>query len=188
MDSLGELKKAGTAFSLGLSLDGGYANKRAYDVINGRDCLEEKLAAFHSLVSYGFARVCLTAIIVRGVNEDVISQLIELANTHNKTVRYIHLRNAGKVGAWSETESYSLGELKGLVSQYFSKKEFEPKCVKELFCPPASGNECCYRFRPTERLQISLIEFNSDRSVKCPKRGRLVMNSSKVQPLFESMR
>jgi molybdenum cofactor biosynthesis enzyme MoaA len=188
MNSLRELKKAGTAFSLGLSMDGGYANRRAYEAINGRDCMQEKLAAFDSLVSYGMGRVCLTAIVVRGLNEDVIPQLITLANDHKKAVRYIHLRNASKVGVWLDSEPYSLHEIKALVGQYFSEEEFEPKCVKELFCPPGSGNECCYRFRPTERLQISLVEFNSERSAKCPKRGRLKMDSLKIQPFFESMR
>jgi molybdenum cofactor biosynthesis enzyme MoaA len=188
MNSLRELRKSGAAFSLGISMDGGYANRHAYEVINGCDCLQKKLDAFNSLVSNGLGRVCLTAIIVRGLNEDVIPQLITLAKKHSKTVRYIHIRNAGKVGAWLDTEPYSINETKELVRQYFSEEEFRPNCVRELCCPPDSGNECCYRFRPTNRLQISLIEFNSERSTKCPKRGRLINNSCMIQPLFQSMR
>jgi molybdenum cofactor biosynthesis enzyme MoaA len=187
MDSLKELKRSGTAFTMGLSMDGGYANRHAYEVINGCNCLQQKLEAFNSLISYKLVRVCLTAIIVRGLNEDVIPQLIALAK-QNTIVRYLHFRNAGKVGAWLDTEPYSINELKGLVRHNFSEDEFKPKCVRELHCLPESGNECCYRFRPTHRLQISLIEFNSERSARCPKRGRLINNSYNIQPFFDSMR
>jgi len=187
MNSLKELKRSGTAFTLGLSLDGGYANKHAYEVINGCDCLQQKLEAFNSLISYKLGRVGLAAIIVRGLNEDVIPQLVALAK-QNTIVRYLHFRNAGKVGAWLDTEPYSINELKGLVRHNFSEDEFKPKCVRELHCPPESGNECCYRFRPTDRLQISLIEFNSERSARCQKRGRLTNNSYYIQPFFDSMK
>jgi len=187
MNSLKELKRSGTAFTLGLSMDGGCANKHAYKFINGCDCLQQKLDAFHSLVSYKLGRVGLAAIIVRGLNEDVIPQLITLAK-QNTIVRYLHFRNAGKVGVWLDTEPYSINELKGLVRHNFSEDEFKPKCVHELHCLPENGNECCYRFRPTNRLQISLIEFNSERSARCQKRGRLVNESYKVQPFFDSMK
>ncbi len=187
MKSLKELKRSGTAFALGLSLDGGYANKHAYEVINGCDCLEQKLEAFNSLISYKLGRVGLSAIIVRGLNEDVIPQLIALAK-QNTIVRYLHFRNAGRVGIWLDTEPYSVNELTELVRPHFSEDEFEPKCVHEPYCPPASGNECCYRFRPTDRLQISLVEFNSERAARCQKRGRLINNSYNIQPFFDSMK
>lgn len=187
MNSLKELHRSGTTFSLGLSMDGGYVNKHAYEVINGCDCLEQKLDAFNSLISYRLGRVGLAAIIVRGLNEDVIPQLIALAK-QNTIVRYLHFRNASKVGIWLDTEPYSINELKGLIRRNLSEDEFKPKCVQEPHCAPESGNECCYRFRPTDRLQISLIEFNSERSARCQKRGRLINNSYKIQPFFESMK
>lgn len=188
MDSLSEFKKTGSSFCLGLSMDGGYANKRAYEFINGKNCLKQKLSAFDSLISYKLGRVCLTAIIIRGLNEDVIPQLIALANTHNETVRYIHFRNVGKVGICKNAEPYSINELKELISRYFSEDEFRPMCTGELHCTPESGNVCCYRFRPTNRLQVSIIEFASERSAKCPKRGRLINGTNAILPLFESMK
>ena len=192
MNSLRELKKTGTTFSLGLSMDGGYTNKYAYEVINGEDCSKQKLEAFNALVSYRLARVCLTAIIVRGLNEDVIPQLIRLAKRHERVVRYIHFRNMGIKGVCINTEPYSIPysirELKELVSQYFTEEEFRPKCIAEIHCLPESGNECCYRFRPTNRLQISIVEFDSEKSAMCPKRGRLVIGTDRLQPLFKSMK
>jgi len=188
MDPLKEAKESGVPFHLGFSMDGGHSNNLAYETINGEDCLKQKLVAFDSLVSYKIGRVCLSAIIVRGLNEDVIPQLVELADRHQDIVRYIHFRNAAKVGAWENTEPYSIDELKRLVKQFFSEDEFRQRCIAEVHCPPESGKECCYRFRPTKRLQISIIEFASERSSRCPRRGRLVLGRNKIQPLFDSMK
>lgn len=187
MNSLKELRKK-AVFSMGISMDGGCGNRHAYKTINGADCLEQKLDAFRSLISYRLGRVGLAAIIVRGLNEDVISQLVVLAKKHHQAVRWLHFRNAGKVGSYLDTEPYSIYELKELVRPNFSEEEFKPKCVHELHCPPESGNECCYRFRPTERLQVSIIEFDSEKSVKCPKRGRITIGEHVIRPFFESMR
>lgn len=188
MESLKPLQEGGLPFGLGLSMDGGTEHAEAYRVIAGRDCLDDKLAAFNALVEYGHARVSLTAIIVRGFNEEVIPQLIELSRQHPKTVGYVHFRNAAKVGSFVETEPYSIEELKELTAPYFTPEEFAPACIGEIHCPPESGRTCCYRFRPTRKLQISLVEFVSDRAAQCPKRGRMVLGDDRVYPLFHSIR
>lgn len=188
MDSLKRLKEGGSGFCLGLSMDGGYSNKYAYEAINGGDYLLKKIEAFQSLVSYKLGRVSLNAMIVRGLNEDVIPHLINLAYKHSNVIRFIHFRNVARVGRWINTKPYSIYELKELVSQYFTSDEFKPKCVGEIHCPPESGNDCCYRFRPTNRLQVSIIEFATERSVICPKRGRIVIGKNKIQPFFASMK
>jgi len=187
MHSLRRIKSEGVSLALGLSMDGGYANRAAYKLINGQDCLANKMQAFHALVESGLGRICLTAIIIRGVNEDVIPQLISLANKHSNAVRHIHFRNFGKVGSWLETEPYTLKELKSLTQKYFTREQFRPKCVGEIYCAPTEGRECCYRFRPHKRLQISLIEFDSERSRHCPKRGRVIYGIDGIQPFFISL-
>ncbi len=188
MQSLEPLKYLPAGFGLGLSMDGGTKNAKAYETITGRDCLNDKLEAFEALVEHGHSRVSLTAIIVRGFNEDVIPQLIELAKKNPSTVGYLHFRNAGKVGAFVETEPYTIEEIKELTASHFSEKEFAPACLGEVYCPAETGRTCCYRFRPTRRLQISLIEFVSDRATQCPKRGRVVLGEDRIFPLFHSIR
>ena len=188
MKSLEPLKALPSDFGLGLSMDGGTENANAYETITGRDCLSDKLEAFESLVKHSCSRVSLTAIIVRGFNEDVIPQLIDLAKKDPNIVRYIHFRNAGKVGAFVETEPYTIEELKGLTASHFSEKEFAPACLGEVYCPVETGRTCCYRFRPTRRLQISLIEFVSDQAAQCPKRGRVMLGEDRIFPLFHSIR
>ena len=188
MQSLEPLKKLSAGFGLGLSMDGGTEHAEAYERITGKDCLKDKLAAFEAIVKHGHSRVSLTAIIVRDFNEDVIGQLTNLAKKYPETVGYLHFRNAGKVGAFTETEPYTIEELKKITSQYFTEEEFAPACMGEIHCPPETGKTCCYRFRPTRKLQISLIEFVSDRAAQCPKRGRVVLGSDRIHPLFHSIR
>jgi molybdenum cofactor biosynthesis enzyme MoaA len=188
METLRPLQKNHIPFGLGLSMDGGTKHAEAYRLITGKDCLKDKLDAFKALIAYGHNRVSLTAIIIRGFNEDVIPQLIELAKQHPRTVGYLHFRNAGRFGAFVETEPYSIEELKEITARYFTPKEFAPACIGEVHCPPETGRTCCFRFRPTRRLQISLIEFASERSAQCPKRGRVILGDERVYPLFHSIR
>jgi molybdenum cofactor biosynthesis enzyme MoaA len=185
--SLKVLKDEGISLSLGISMDGGYLNRNAYVLINGQDCLADKVRAFDTLVDSGLGRVCLMATIYRGVNENVIPQLILLADKHPQAVRYIHFRNATKVGVWQETNPYTIEEMKALVCSHFSQEQFQPRCLREVYCSPEEKRQCCYRFRPNKRLQISLIEFNSQRSACCPKRGRVVNGVNGIQPFFMSM-
>jgi len=188
MASLRPLQQDHIPFGLGLSMDGGTEHAEAYRLITGKDCLQDKLKAFQALEANGHTRVSLTAIIVRGFNEDVIPQLLELAKRHPKTVGYLHFRNAGRFGAFVDTEPYVMEELKAITARHFTPGEFAPAGVGEVHCPPESGRTCCYRFRPTRRLQISLIEFASVRSARCPKRGRVILGDERIYPLFHSIR
>jgi molybdenum cofactor biosynthesis enzyme MoaA len=187
MRSLKKLRDEGVTFTLGLSMDGGYSNRVAYQMINGQDCLADKMQAFHGLVDSGLNKICLTAIILRGVNENVIPELLLLAKEHFKVIRFIHFRSAGKSGIWQETEPYTLEEIKTLVSSYFTEEEFRPRCLREVHCTPEEKRDCCYRFRPNSRLQIALIEFDSQKSKCCPKRGRIILGADRIQPFFLSM-
>jgi molybdenum cofactor biosynthesis enzyme MoaA len=187
LGGLRKVRTAGAGFSLGISLDGGTANRKAYEVINESDCLDRKIEALESLLGSGLGRLCLTALIVRGLNEDVIPQLVGLALRNPKAVRYLHFRNAALVGRWKKTAPYSMKELKELVGALFTGEEFARSCIGEVHCPPPDGRECCYRFRPTGRLQISLIEFASPRARACPRRGRLKNGATAIQPFFDSM-
>lgn len=130
----------------------------------------------------------MIALIIRGLNEDIIPQLIDLGRRHPRVVRYLHFRNAAKLGRYQETEPYQMSGLKALVSSYFSPEEFRPRSIGEVNCPPQGNPGCCYRFRPTPRLQISLIEFGSPRSFNCPRRGRITNGGRTVRQMFESMR
>ena len=69
----------------------------------------------------------------------------------------------------------------------FSNEALRPRCIGEVHCPPDSGRKCCYRFRPTPRLQVSIVDFVSPESVECPKRGRLRNGQDRIEPCFRSI-
>ncbi|MCE5195158.1 MAG: radical SAM protein [Nitrospiraceae bacterium] len=187
LDILMKIKRSGVRFSIGISMDGGYANRHAYEMINGRDCMQLKLDSFKAMVNSGLGRMSLTAIILRGLNEDVIPQLIELALKNDRSIRYVHFRNAGNVGRHKETKPYSIEELKDMTRVLFNEHQFQQRCIGESHCSLETGRNCCYRFRPTDRLQISLLEFYTEKAFLCHKRGRIKVGSRKIEPLFFSM-
>jgi molybdenum cofactor biosynthesis enzyme MoaA len=173
-------------FILGLSLDGGASRDDVYCRINNEHCLRWKMEALETLEKHFPGRVELSAIIVRGLNEDVIPELLQLADRY-RVVRYIHFRVAAKAGRWAETEPYTLEGLKEIVRPYFTEEQFQPRCLWEIHCEPGQGCGGCYRFRPTSRLQISLIEFATPRVASCFQRGQLVDREFRVQSFFEKI-
>jgi molybdenum cofactor biosynthesis enzyme MoaA len=174
-------------FILGLSLDGGSSRDDVYHTINNEHCLGWKMKALETLDKHFPGRVEISAIIVPGLNEDVVPQLLELAGRHHQIVRYIHFRTSAKVGRWGETPPYTLEQLKDIVRPFFTEEQFQPQCLWETSCAPGEGCGGCYRFRPTPRLQISLVEFATQRAASCPKRGKLVDRKFLVQSFFENI-
>jgi len=176
-----------TRFILGLSLDGGASRDDVYYRINNEHCLRWKMEALETLDKYFPGRVELSAIIVRGLNEDVVPELLQLAHRYPRIVRYIHFRTAAKAGRWGETAPYTLEELKEIVRPHFTEEQFQPQCLWEIHCAPGQGCGACYRFRPTARLQISVIEFATPRAATCLQRGKLVDREFRVQSFFENI-
>ena len=182
-----ELAALDEHYVAGLSMDGGSTQEKYYEILNNRACLETKLKGLENLRAYGIKRVCLSAIITRGVNESVIAELLALADEYSDVVRYIHFRSAAMVGRWADTQPYTQAELIELMRPHFSEKQLNPNCLGEIFCTEEEGGDCCFRFRPTKRLQVSLIEFATEKSSMCPKRGKLSMKDFTIQPFFENM-
>ncbi len=174
-------------FILGLSLDGGSSRDDVYQQINNEHCLHWKMQALETLDQHFQGRVEISAIIVRGLNEAVVAELLALADSHPGIVRYIHFRTVAKAGRWDETAPYTLEELKEIVRPYFTAEQFQPQCLWEPHCAHGEGCGGCYRFRPTPRLQVSLIEFATPRAASCPKRGKLVDGQFLVQSFFENI-
>lgn len=172
--------------SVGLSMDGGTRDNHFYELLNNRACLDAKLEALENLRRHGIGRVCLSAIIARGENERVVGELLDVARRYDDVVRYIHFRSAAMVGRWVNTAPYSLEELKRLTGPHFDADAFAPRSLREINCNGGDG-ECCYRFRPTPRLQVSLIEFATERSARCPNRGKLLPEGFLIEPFFANM-
>lgn len=186
-DFVKELSDLDARFILGISLDGGASRNDVYQQINNESCLSWKMKALDTLGKHFSGRVEISAIIVRGLNEDVIQELLALADCYAGIVRYIHFRTAARTGRWGEAAPYTMEELKALVRPNFTADQFKQQCLWEPHCAPGEGCGACYRFRPSTRLQVSLIEFGTKRAAACHQRGKLVDQKFLVQSFFENI-
>lgn len=167
----------------GVTLDGGIGHDEIYEQMNGQRCAEKKMQALGALLSTR-QPIYISAIVVRGLNECVVPELIGLCKTHPR-IAYLHFRPTAKVGRYVDVEPYTLAELKEMVKPYFTEDEMKPYSKFEIWCP--SGDpDCCFRFMPRPGFQVSLVEFMTEKGARCPKRGRLI-DGFRVVPFFESV-
>ena len=170
----------------GITLDGGLSNEKAYEVIDGRPLLESKMKALDNLAKYNINRVVISAIIVRNLNEDVIGELVKLSN-ETDNIKYVVFRNVGKGGQWIDTDPYSTQELKELMATHYQDDQLKMASLYGEVCVPPSTNDCCFRFRPSKRLQVTLIESVEEDAVDCPYKGRLIDEKFVIQSFHESL-
>jgi uncharacterized radical SAM superfamily Fe-S cluster-containing enzyme len=181
-----ELKDLNLPFRPGLTLDGGCWHKNIYKAMGGDEKFANiKRKAFYNLIENDFKNITLSAIIVRGLNEHVISEILLLAYKYSKNVKYIHFRTAAMLGDWEPTEPYKMPEFIELIKPHFTEKEFQRRAIGE--CQNSEGKDCCYRFRPRHHLQVSLIEFATEAARRCPHRGKLIDQKYELEQFFENM-
>jgi len=172
-------------FSVSFDLSGGTTHNRFYKKLNDMNCLEHKLKALNNAIEMGMTSIAITAIIIRDFNEEVIPQLLELSNKHPEIV-VVNFRNYAKSGTWSDfsNEPYSIKEMKELLRPYYPEIDNYRTPSRWV---PSKGQKCygcCYRFNEN-RTRISLIDFASENSSKCWKRGYLSNNSFELTNFFE---
>lgn len=197
-----EVKALGIPLVIGMSMDGGRADNAVYREIVNADCAKAKMRALDNMAVAGFKRVAIGAIVVRNLNEAVMPDLISVARDYAETVRYVHFRTAGAVGRWNEIygRPYSAEDLKGLLRDHLGEDAVDrPYRMVRDGVHPSGGSVplqaktpervcrgCCYEFWLDPSLQVSLIEFASENSALCWRRGKLA-NDFTVQPFFDHM-
>jgi len=183
-------KKLGDPFIMIMDMSGGLTNDDFYEEIQGKKCALMKTTALLNMLDLDYKRIAITAIIVRGLNEVVIPELLMLGEKH-KAVRAVHFRNMAKVGRWVDTEPYELDELKDLLKQHMGDEAVDNpyKILKGVTAPKGMKcHNCCYQFQKDLYTQVCLIEFATERSAKCWYRGQLLNDNFKIVPMFENMR
>lgn len=184
------LKETGVPVVATLSMDGGSRNDDWYAFIANSRCAEEKMQALVNLDRAGIKRIAVGAIVVRGLNEGVIPDLIGLSERF-RSIRYIHFRSAGKVGRFIDTEPYSIPELRDLLGRHVPPEQLARHVTIDGRVD-APGNRCfgcigCYQFHPRSRVEITLIDFAGSMTTSCWKRGKLVDRDFTVRPFFADM-
>jgi len=166
---------------------GGFENDLLYEKIHQQKLLEMRLRAFNNCVDIGMNTIGICAIIIRGINEEVVPQLIEFAEQH-KEIPAIHFRTMTRSGAFLRNEPYTLQELKKIVEKYVPGLNDKPNI--RGFIPPEGKKcyDCCYRFVMNPGLGINLVEFGSARSTKCWLRGFVSDDDFTIEAMFERIR
>ena len=174
-------------FASFIDVSGGLAHDDVYEQLQGARCADVKSRALRNLLDLGYDRLALTAIIVRGLNEHVIPELLSLAREHTG-IRAVHFRNLARVGRFLDTEPYRSEELLALVKGHLPGGG-EGLRMHQRTPPEADQNcrDCCFRFVTEDGIHVGVIEFASERSVRCWYRGHLVPDTFELHPWFEHM-
>lgn len=172
-----ELRKMGH-LGIGLSMNGGL-DGNLYKTISGSDIKDIVLVGLHNLIELKFRRICPMVSVIRGVNEQVISDILSLAEKY-KSITDVHFRNVFQVGKLlNEAQPYLIADLKKLVFRYVSPAKITSP----------SGRTCCggcIMFRPEGKsYTIKLIEGVTDRVKDCWLRGKL-LPENKIMPFWQS--
>jgi hypothetical protein len=135
------------------------------------------------MLKYDIREIVLSAIIMRGVNEMTIPELIGIGLNNPRNIRHIKFRSTGKVGRFvPESKPYSTPEFRELLFEFINREHIH--VINSGLRPEC--HECCYRFR-YHHLKITHVEFASKRSQKCWMRGKLINNTYIIEPYFENM-
>lgn len=182
-----EMKRIGGIY--GITLNGGLTNRDVYKTIDNEDCLDWKVKALHNLIEHKIRGITLSCIILRGVSEGTIGELVKFAEDNRKYVKFLKLRSAAKLGRHIDIEPYTTEEFKRVVfPNYFDVDKCRTVYTtkEEDLIEICAERQCCYYFSHDGFLTVSFVEFCSENARKCWKRGGL-KKDHEVVDFFEEM-
>jgi len=181
IDYVLELKNAARFFMAGVTLDGGLHNRDAYKLISNQDIMDTKLKAVENLFKAGVRRTSVGMIIVKGMNEDVIDDLLYIAD-NNKSMRYIFIRPLAPIGNFVGYETYSVEETFDVVKEKLRNKgkKITRMVERTPYCKDCRG---CLCFIVDGKYQIGITDMSREQCRKCRYRGKL-KNDYKIVPFF----
>lgn len=176
-----EMKKHRAIYSITLS--GGMFRNDIYEVIDNQACAAIKRKGLANLLKYDIREVVLSSIIMRGVNEMTIPELIGIGLNNKRNIRHVKFRSTGAVGRYiPEAKPYSTPEFRELIHKFINVED--TTVINSGLAPRC--HECCYRFR-YEHLKITHVEFATPNAQKCWMRGKLFDDEFIIEPYFENM-
>jgi len=99
-----ELKSAGVD-RLNISLDS--LDHVTYNKITRFDCLDDALTGIKAAIETGFEAIKINAVLIGGINESEILDLLELTRKHKVDVRFIELMPIGECASWANERFFS---------------------------------------------------------------------------------
>jgi GTP 3',8-cyclase len=123
--------------TVNISLD--TLDREMYRSITGRDFLPQILQGIAAAKEAGFQRVKLNAVLMRGRNDDGLSDLVRFARTEDLLLRFIELMPVTTTDVLTETNFLSVGE-----ARHRLEGEFGPMIPEPEF--KTNGPASYYRF------------------------------------------
>lgn len=192
--------------TISLALNGGLYNDEWYEAIDGENRRDKKVQALENLLELGYRRLAINAIIVKGVNEGVITEFYEKAIQHPGQITNIRFRTAAKQGRWDEDAfddehdqtSYTGLELQNVIKKLIPEARRPLKYIRDGYNPSTGSgeilnvpglecNQCCFMYYIRPQLWIANVEFGSHNSALCWRRGQLVAKADTIYPFHHYM-
>jgi MoaA/NifB/PqqE/SkfB family radical SAM enzyme len=185
-DFVKEMVKYKTIFNL--SMDGGLTRDDVYERFVGRENMtNEKREALELLTKHNPKNLSISAIIMRGYNEDIVGGLLDVQKEY-PVVNWIKYRSIGHVGSYIDSKPYDTTEFMELFGRFLTHGEIHDNPVYFSKLSHQKCRNCCYHFTiPKRNVFVSFVEFASPNSTKCWRRGKLIENEFYVTPFFAHM-
>ena len=185
VEKLADPKYNNKRCSYSITLSGGFdPGHPAYDVIdNDQKSGLIKNMGLTNLMSYGIMNVYLTAIIVRGLNEPVIKELVDFARKH-KNIVGVRARSVGvDLGESIDTIPYTTREFRETIFPQYLGDDIYGKMICDGMTDDRC-DECCLEFK-MDHVTIKQVEFDSPGACACWKRGYVDFENELIYPFFE---
>lgn len=206
---LKEILDRNPTVNVSLSMNGGFYRDDWYEAIDGESRRDKKVKALENMMELGYRRVCINAIIVKGLNEGLIQEFYDKALEYPGQITNIRFRTAAKQGRWNDEidafdeeehdqTSYTGLELDNYIKEIIPEARNPIKTIRDGYRPSTGSgelinspdlqcNQCCFMYYIRPQLWIATVEFGSHNSALCWRRGQLVQGNSVIQPFHHYM-
>jgi cyclic pyranopterin phosphate synthase len=133
-----------------------------------RDTHGQVLAGIEAARRAGFAGLKIDSVIIRGVNDDELVDLIEFGRHHQAEVRFIEYMDVGGATSWSMDQVVSRQEMLRVLEQHYGR--IEP--IAEESSAPAD------RFRLADGTVFGIISSTTEPFCRSCDRSRLTADGT----------
>ena len=195
--------------NVSLSMNGGMHHDDWYIDIDGESRRKKKVKALENMLELGYRRLCINAIIVRGLNEGLVKEFYDKALQHPGQITNIRFRTAAKQGRWNDEidafdddehdqTSYTGLQLDEYIKTIIPEARSPIKVIRDGYHPSTGSgvrlnvpglkcNQCCFMYYIRPQLWVATVEFGSHNSALCWRRGQLVQGNGVIQPFHHYM-
>lgn len=170
----------------------GYSEELSELIYGDSNAVHEKFQFLKKCEELKISRVTLSQVVIRGVNDHIMGDLVEIANKHGKVVREIAYKSQGNVGRYITDSNgqdllpYKTNDwIRMMMDQGLLTQEHMAKTLwagyKHKEC---EGKNCCIQLPLSRKLIVSWVDFLTE---TCWFRGQLRVTDGKIADNAEYM-